>query len=203
MRHVAGEINAASLVTWACWGAFGLAWLAGAVYNWRRAPAARERTSAVWAWLLGGAGAWLIFRAAPGAAWGRLTVDSPWVWAAGLPILVASTAFVLWARVVLGTMWSSTAVARDGHALRTGGPYAVTRHPIYTGLLGMFLGTALVNGLGPWGPALLLGLVVLEVKIHAEERLLSRVFPHEYEQYRRLVPRLVPSPLRLGRLRSG
>jgi protein-S-isoprenylcysteine O-methyltransferase Ste14 len=29
-----------------------------------------------------------------------------------------------------------------------GGPYAITRHPIYTGLPGMVLGTMLVAGLG-------------------------------------------------------
>ena len=56
----------------------------------------------------------------------------------------------------LGTSRARTVVERrpaggDGlRGLRTDGPYAITRHPIYTGLLGMLLGTALLGGLGQW-----------------------------------------------------
>ena len=114
-------------------------------------------------------------------------------------LLVAATAFTLWARVVLGTMWSSTAVAKTGHKLRTDGPYAITRHPIYTGLAGMLLGTALVNDLGRLAVVFVLGVLFLESKARTEERLLSDVFP-EYESYRRRVPRLVPLAPRFGRL---
>ena len=110
----------------------------------------------------------------------------------GLLLLLAATAFTLWARVVLGTMWSMDAVAKQGHELRTDGPYAVTRRPIYTGMLGMLLGSVLLAGAGR---ALLLvpvGLVFFEVKLHLEERLLSEAFPQDYARYRRRVPQLVP-----------
>ena len=65
-------------------------------------------------------------------------------------LLVVSTGFTIWARVRLGRMWSALAEQAQGtnHELRTDGPYAITRHPIYTGLLGMILGTVLLNGLG-------------------------------------------------------
>jgi protein-S-isoprenylcysteine O-methyltransferase Ste14 len=37
-------------------------------------------------------------------------------------------------------------VVKDDHVLRTDGPYGITRHPIYTGLLSMLAGTALIEG---------------------------------------------------------
>ena len=57
----------------------------------------------------------------------------------GLVILLGSTVFTLWARFALGTMWTLDARLKEGHALRTDGPYRITRHPIYTGILGMLL----------------------------------------------------------------
>jgi protein-S-isoprenylcysteine O-methyltransferase Ste14 len=87
---------------------------------------------------------------------------------------------------------SSSVVARAGHELRTDGPYAIVRHPIYTGVLGMLLGTTLLNGFGRWAVALAGGLVLVWVKARAEERLLVEVFPREYERYRQRTPGLVP-----------
>ena len=73
-------------------------------------------------------------------AWARLL---------GLALLLAATGLTLWARLVLGTMWSAAPAVKAEHQLRTTGPYAVTRHPIYTGLLGMMLGSGLLAG-GRW-----------------------------------------------------
>lgn len=66
----------------------------------------------------------------------------------GITLLVVCTAFTLWARAALGTMWTSSAVVKADPELRTDGPYGITRRPIYTGLLGMVAGTALIEGLG-------------------------------------------------------
>ena len=89
-------------------------------------------------------------------------------------------------------MWSAAAIAREGHALRTSGPYAVTRHPIYTGLLTMLIGTALLEGLGIWIVALGVAVAAFEIKIHLEERLLLETLGEPYAQYRRTVPQLIP-----------
>ena len=124
--------------------------------------------------------------------WDWASVHGWPVRAPGLAILLASTAFALWARLTLGVMWSSTAVLRDEHRLHTGGPYAVTRHPIYTGLLGMVLGATLVVGVGRWAVVFVIVVVIVELKLHAEERLLAEAFPADYARYRRRVPRLVP-----------
>ena len=76
--------------------------------------------------------------------------------------------------------------------LRTHGPYAVTRHPIYTGVLGMLVGATLVSGIGQWIVLFPVGLIVFEVKIRMEERLMVATFPDEYPRYRRRVPQLIP-----------
>jgi protein-S-isoprenylcysteine O-methyltransferase Ste14 len=105
----------------------------------------------------------------------------------------------MWARAALGTMWSASVVAKTQHSLRTDGPYAITRHPIYTGLVGMLLGTAMINDFGRWGRRVRPRRLYLVLKARAEERLLSEVFP-EYAGYRRRVPRLVPGARRLAEL---
>ena len=82
------------------------------------------------------------------------------------------------------------AAVEDG--LRTDGPYAVTRHPIYTGLLGMMLGSALLGGLGQRAGRRPVVWIGIEVKIRSEERLLLATFPDAYRAYRERVPRLIP-----------
>jgi protein-S-isoprenylcysteine O-methyltransferase Ste14 len=186
-----------SVVVGVCWALFALVWIGGAIYNARRAPRVRRRSRFGLVWFAGAVGAWLLARLVLGVHW--LHVDSEVVRVIGAALLVAATAFTLWARIVLGTMWSSAAVAREGHVLRTDGPYAITRHPIYTRIVGMVLGTVLATGLGLVSVyAFVLVVIFLELKIRAEERLLSDVFPGAYDEYRRRVPQLVPG-LRLAR----
>jgi len=121
-----------------------------------------------------------------------LAVGALWVRVLGLAVLIASTVFTLWARFSLGTMWSMAPQVKDDHRLRTHGPYAVTRHPIYTGLLGMMLGATLLSGIGQWIVLFPVGLILFEVKIRMEEQLMLTTFPEQYPRYRRQVPQLVP-----------
>jgi protein-S-isoprenylcysteine O-methyltransferase Ste14 len=111
----------------------------------------------------------------------------------GLVLLIAATAFTIWARLSLGTMWSANVVAKEGHELRTDGPYGIVRHPIYAGILGMLLGSAMLDGFGVWTLALIGGGALVLLKVRAEEGLMSDVFPSDYERYRRRVPALIPS----------
>jgi protein-S-isoprenylcysteine O-methyltransferase Ste14 len=123
----------------------------------------------------------------------QLTDHSLWIELPGLAFLVASTCFTIWARLSLGRMWSATPnMLRAEHQLRTDGPYAITRHPIYTGLFGMMLGTVLLNGLGASLALLAIGAAILVPRIPVEERLMSKTFPDEYARYRDRVPRFVP-----------
>ena len=68
-------------------------------------------------------------------------------------------------------------MVKGDHQLRTHGPYAVTRHPIYTGVLAMLLGATLLLGIGQWIVLFPVGLILFEVKIRMEERLMLATFP--------------------------
>ena len=189
-----------------CWGVIVLAWVAGALYNASRGPRAettRQLTSHAATGFIVAALAWSIVRVFPGSDWHSLTVGTPWVRVLGLAILIGSTAFTLWARVAIGTMWSSSPTVKVQHQLRTDGPYGVTRHPIYTGLLGTLLGTVLLVGFGHWLVLLPVGLVFIEIRIHMEEGLMLATFPNAYPRYRRRVPQLVPGLRRLHRSRTA
>jgi protein-S-isoprenylcysteine O-methyltransferase Ste14 len=187
----------------ACWGTIVVVWLAGALYNATHGSSERIRGESRPAALVAAS----VLVCAIVLIFGRglaqdLVVGAAWVRALGLAVLVGSTLFALWARFALGTSWSvGPRVGGDGH-LRTHGPYAVTRHPIYTGLLGMLLGTALLGGLGQWLVLVPAGLVVVELKIHMEEDLLLAIFPDEYPRYRQRVPQLIPG-VRALRRRAG
>jgi protein-S-isoprenylcysteine O-methyltransferase Ste14 len=175
----------------ACWALWGIVWFAGALYNAEHAPAVRRRVRRGYGWLAALLVFWLLARSL-GGEWRPLRQNSVLLRLVGAALLVAGTAFTMWARAVLGTMWSGSVVAKEHHVLRTSGPYGITRHPIYTGMLAMLLGSALLDDLGPWVVALVVAAVVLVVKVREEERLMSETFPAEYEQYRRRVPQLIP-----------
>jgi protein-S-isoprenylcysteine O-methyltransferase Ste14 len=173
----------------ACWSLVTFVWIVGALYNSRNAPQVERRSR------LGAIPIAFVIVAVLTLApldWRRLYFVSRWVEAIGAAILVASTAFAIWSRVQLGAMWSVSLIAREDHELRTEGPYAVTRHPIYTGLIGMLLGTALVTGQGRWVLVLIAGILVLLTKALKEEELMSSVFGDRYTTYRHRVPRIVP-----------
>ncbi len=193
-----------------CVGVVVLAWAAGALYNTLHAlhnasHAPRERTRSQ----PGSAALIVVAVACAGLAIaGRSHVDGlaaggSWVRVPGAAVLVASTLFTLWARFALGTMWSVAPRVKDDHRLRTHGPYAVTRHPIYTGLLGMLLGVTLLSGIGQWIVLFPVGLIVFEVKIRMEEQLMAATFPREYPRYRSQVPQLVPGLFMLRRRHSA
>ena len=106
--------------------------------------------------------------------------------------MLAATALTVWARLALGAMWTAAPTVKQEHRLRTSGPYALTRHPIYTGLLGMMLGSLLLAGAGRWVVAFPVYLVLIQFKIQTEERLMLAEFPDDYRRYRQRVPQLVP-----------
>jgi protein-S-isoprenylcysteine O-methyltransferase Ste14 len=174
-----------------CWGLFGLVWLVGALYNAMQSPAVQKRPSP-WSWVVGIVAFFIIDQFIPRSFWRLLTVDTLWLRILGIACLLLATAFTLWARWVLGKMWSASTVARVGHQLRTDGPYRITRHPIYTGVLGMLLGTMLLSSLGLYAALFLLGIVIFEIKLHQEERLLTEIFGEAYIHYQRRVPQLIP-----------
>src|SRR5215472_11593363 len=66
-----------------------------------------------------------------------------WPFWLGAGVTVAGLLFAVWAREHLGRNWSRSVTIKQDHELITTGPYAVVRHPIYTGILAGFLGMAI------------------------------------------------------------
>lgn len=183
-----------------CWIVVIAVWVIGAVYNAFAAPPTERRALGLGFWPVGlllGAAMYLSVKVVPAGAWSPLVLHSGLIAAIGAALLAVGMVFTLWARWVLGTMWSANAVAKEGHQLKTSGPYAVTRHPIYTGLLTMLLGTALLQGLGVFIVALVVGVAAIEIKIYLEERLLLDTLGEPYARYRERVPQLIPGWKRL------
>jgi len=110
----------------------------------------------------------------------------------GLALTIAGCAFAIWARLVLGSNWSGRATVKADHQLMTGGPYAIARHPIYTGLLVAVVGTALADGEWHAFMAVITILLAFVVKMSQEERLMIQTFPAEYPAYRHRVKALIP-----------
>jgi protein-S-isoprenylcysteine O-methyltransferase Ste14 len=131
-------------------------------------------------------GAVLLVRPTGGMLAARLFRSLPWLgWAA---VLFAALGFALtwWARIHLGRFWSAAVTLKAGHTLIRSGPYAFTRHPIYTGLLLALVATALArNSLaGLIGVGFItLGLVL---KLRQEERFLTVQFGAAYMHRRRM-----------------
>jgi protein-S-isoprenylcysteine O-methyltransferase Ste14 len=93
----------------------------------------------------------------------------------------------------LGKYWRYEAALSADHELVTTGPYAWIRHPIYTSMLGMLLATGLAY---TWWPMLIAGFVLflvgIEIRVHAEDRLLEEYFQDEFLEYREHVRAYIP-----------
>ncbi len=107
-------------------------------------------------------------------------------------MVLAGTAFAVWARVTLGRNWSAEVTFKQEHELIESGPYALVRHPIYTGLIAMALGTAINYGRAI-GFAVVLSLCgALWWKARQEERVMSSHFPDAYADYKSHVRAIIP-----------
>ena len=178
---------------------WGLSWaLAGL---WSRRTAARPPVLDQVAYLAPTlAGGLLIAVDARAAIQGsRLGFGDPALWrlsaAAGwglFSLCLLGLGFTWWARLTLGDLWSSSVQRKDGHTLVERGPYRLVRHPIYSGLIGALLGTAITVGTA--GAALGLAIIIASFvrKLRAEEVFMRETFAVEYPRYRAEVPALVP-----------
>jgi protein-S-isoprenylcysteine O-methyltransferase len=99
--------------------------------------------------------------------------------------------FFVWARQCLGRNWSQTVSAKEGQALVTTGPYRYIRHPMYAAGLVMCLGSAFVVA-GGFVFLLLLLTPLFLWRAGAEDRLLARLFPREFPDYRKRTKALIP-----------
>lgn len=134
--------------------------------------------------------------------WRRISIllHEPRLWHVGYAgayalagVTLAGILFAWWGRLHLGPLWSGAITRKEGHRIIDTGPYALVRHPIYTGLLVATFATAAAQATltGMLGAVLIA--IGVWMKARTEERFLAAELGAEsYEAYRRRVPMLVP-----------
>ena len=94
--------------------------------------------------------------------------------------------------MILGANWSALVTIKQDHQIIRRGPYALVRHPIYSGGLLALFGTAIAFGelRGLAGFALVF--IAWWLKSRLEESFLESQFGASYTQYKREVKGLIP-----------
>ncbi|MCU1645210.1 MAG: hypothetical protein JWN03_5485 [Nocardia sp.] len=135
----------------------------------------------------------------PHTMWDSVTWKSTPLTDVGSVLVIAGAALMVWARLALGTMWAGRPMIQQDHELRTGGPYRLVRHPIYTGILGAIAGLTLVAGFGSETVILVFVIAWLGWRVHVEDRMLIATFGDQYRDYQKQVGALIPLPRTLIR----
>ncbi len=117
---------------------------------------------------------------------------SPALNAISVVITLLGLSLAIWARVVLGGNWSGSVTFKEDHELIERGPYAFVRHPIYTAMVLMFLGTALASGALGGFVGLPIIFVSFWIKFRQEEALMIEHFGDRYRAYVKRVSAIVP-----------
>ncbi|MGA7915166.1 MAG: isoprenylcysteine carboxylmethyltransferase family protein [Candidatus Acidiferrales bacterium] len=110
----------------------------------------------------------------------------------GAAVTFAGLLFAVWAREHLGRNWSRSVTIKQDHELIATGPYAVVRHPIYTGILTGFLGMAIAIAQVRGFIAFVLVFLALWLKLRMEEKWMRTQFGEAYATYARQTAALVP-----------
>jgi protein-S-isoprenylcysteine O-methyltransferase Ste14 len=179
---------------------FAALWLAWVVYWWASArgvkPALRHEPwiSRVGHFLPLGVAAWLL--AAPERPQGWLAQPivsrSAALAIGGVAITALGLALTVWARRLLGANWSGSVTVKQDHELIRTGPYRYVRHPIYSGLLLAFGGSALARADWRGLLALLIAWLALWRKWRLEERFMRETFGTAYADYAARTPAVIP-----------
>jgi protein-S-isoprenylcysteine O-methyltransferase Ste14 len=102
----------------------------------------------------------------------------------GVIISLIGIFLAIWARRHLGQYWSDKVEIKVDHQLIRSGPYAVMRHPIYSGVLLGVAGTALA--IGEWRDVIAFRVLLTSyaVKAKKEDRVLSERFGKIFREHR-------------------
>ena len=177
----------------AVWAGWVLYWIAAArgTATTRQAESGTSRVSYTALLLIG---VILIFSGQPNLAPLRIVLlpSSLAATSIGLCLMILGLSISVWARRHLGRYWSGRITLKEDHKVIKSGPYAFVRHPIYSGLILAFLGTAAT--IGTVRSFLGFSMIVFSMvgKLMLEERWLCAHLGAEYEQYRQQVKALIP-----------
>lgn len=116
---------------------------------------------------------------------------SPLLALTGVVIATAGAGLAFTARAAIGRYWGTPATRRLDTDLVTTGPYRLVRHPIYSGMVLMMIGSAI--GLSPvWLPIAIVAGIYFLFSAQAEEEFMAERFPDSYPAYRARTKMLLP-----------
>jgi protein-S-isoprenylcysteine O-methyltransferase Ste14 len=176
-----------SALLWIAWNAY---WTVAAKKTASTVRSESTRSRALHQYLLLLA-FFLLFAPLPWLDRRLLPAGALWV-AIGLALQVGFFGLSISARRTLGRNWSGAITEKADHELIRSGPYRFVRHPIYTAIIGMFVGAALVSGDVHAFLALAVVTAAYLRKMRLEEQNLAQVFGPRYDDYRRETSALIP-----------
>jgi protein-S-isoprenylcysteine O-methyltransferase Ste14 len=106
-------------------------------------------------------------------------------------VATAGLAYSVWGLAYLRRSFS---IIPEARRLVTGGPYALSRHPVYLGEITTAVGVNLATGGWLTAVAIAYFIACELLRIRWEERILAATFPCDYPAYARRVPRYLPNP---------
>ena len=176
------------------WDVWAVSWFIAALWS-DRAAKRPPSLSQIPHWtitLIGGVlllGIRTRYRQGPGRLW---DVSETWGW--GFVALAAiGLGFCWWARLHLGRLWSGTVTRKADHRIIDTGPYALVRHPIYTGIILSAFATGLLRGTSFTIAGAAIMTLGFWMKARLEERFLrEELEPEAYAHYSQRTPMLVP-----------
>lgn len=133
-------------------------------------------------------GAWMI---RPQFSGRYLFEPAPWSAVVGIIVAVASLGLVAWAYRVFGS-WRLLAQIDADHELITDGPFTLIRHPVYTGIVGAYVGTFFVVPTIGFLIAVLLIALTHDIRARVEEGVLTTAFGSRYSTYIGRTNRFIP-----------
>ena len=122
---------------------------------------------------------------------GPRLLDWPWRATGAVP-LGLGLGLILWANALFGKHGTEIKPFRESSALVTGGPFRVSRNPMYLGGVLVFLGVAML--FGTCAPLLVVPVAFVMVSIlfiEPEEDAMERQFGDEFRGYARRVRRWI------------
>jgi protein-S-isoprenylcysteine O-methyltransferase Ste14 len=191
LLYALGKMDATARFVVGCWGV-GIAFWIIAAFSVKRTRAQPPMPHRLFYFVLTATAAILLNGSARVLNWNRAFL--PHTVITGLVgdfLVFVGLLIAIWARITLGNNWSAKVTLKENHELIQRGPYRAVRHPIYSGLLLMILGTAIL--IGQVGSFLVLAFSTcgLWLKLRREEILLTQHLPG-YSEYMHRTKALIP-----------
>lgn len=175
-----------------------LLWLVFSIYwtiaskNSAKARSSESKTSTAFHQIVLNVALLLLFIPVPGLTGWFLPKRFHFLVVVGAIVQAVFFLLAVWARRHLGRNWSTEVRIGEGHELVRTGPYRMMRHPIYTAMLGMFVGTAIASS--QYHALLAIAVLVIAYlrKTRLEENIMRETFGREWDSYQQNTWRLVP-----------